>query len=532
MSAATLPLPPDVAERTVSALVSNQARRSPNRLALVAQSPLAGEARLTWAQVAHAMKRVAGNLVRAGVRPGEHVGILLSNAAGREAALSLLGLGRLGAVGVLLSPRMAAPELADAVRRTGCCALIAASESAASVASLDAAGALPPLLFGVGDIGVPARAWEDLLAPCPSPPEWAGEDTVFDIILTSGTTGQPKAVMLSHGNAVAAGLATARGLGFREADVMQTALPVTSSGGFHVCVLGILAAGGTAVVSPPFDAEGEFARISRERASVYVAVPSMYAFLLDRHDPKRHDTSSLRLMDFGAAPMAAETIKRLRRAFPAVELRQNYGMTESGPVGTYLSGRDMGRKLGSIGKPEMCEARIVGEDGSDVPPDEAGELWLRGPGVMVGYHGDEAATEGATAGGWLRTGDVVSRDADGFLWHRDRKKDVIKRGGYSIASMEVENALLRHPDVLEAAVIGVPHPKLGEDVFAFVVPRTGAPRPDAASVGEVCRGVIADYKVPRRIAVVEGLPRNPAGKILKTALRQDAARLLAEEDAR
>lgn len=532
MSAATLPLPPDVAERTVPALVKEWARRSPNRLALVAQSPIVGEARLTWAQLAHAMKRVAGNLARMGAQPGERVGLLLSNAAGREAVLTLLGLGRLGSVGVLLSPRMALPELVDAVQRTDCRALIAAGESASLVAGLAASDALPPLLIGVGEVGQPSTAWEDLLAPCPSPPEWAGEAAVFDTILTSGTTGRPKAVMLSHGNAVAAGLATARGLGFRETDVMQTALTMTSSGGFHVCVLGILAAGGTAVVSPPFDAEGEFARIARERTSVYVAVPSMYAFLLDRHDPRRHDTGSVRLMDFGAAPMAAETIKRLRRAFPAIELRQNYGMTESGPVGTYLSGRDMERKLGSIGRPELCEARVVGEDGTDLPAGEAGELWLRGPGVMVGYHGDPAATEAATAGGWLRTGDVVSRDADGFLWHRDRMKDVIKRGGYSIASMEVENALLRHPDVLEAAVVGVPHAKLGEDLFAFVVPRTGAPRPEAAAVGEACRGVIADYKVPRRIAVVDGLPRNPAGKVLKTALRQDAARMLAEEDAR
>ena len=532
MSAATLPLPADVPERTVPALVAGWARRQPNRLALVAQSPTAGEARLTWAQLGHAMRRVAGNLAHAGVRPGDHVGVLLSNAAGREAVLTLLGLGRVGAVGVLLSPRMALPELADAVQRTDCRALVTADESVALIAGLAAAGTLPPLLFAAGDTGQQGAVWEDLLASCPSPPEWADDRTVFDIILTSGTTGRPKAVMLSHANAVAAGLATARGLGLRETDVMQTALPMTSSGGFHVCVLGILAAGGTAVISPPFDAEGEFARIAREWTSVYVAVPSMYAFLLDRHDPKRHDTGSLRLMDFGAAPMAAETIKRLRLAFPAIELRQNYGMTESGPVGTYMSGRDMDRKLGSVGKPELCKARVVGEDGQDVPEGDAGELWLRGPGVMVGYYGDEAATEAATAGGWLRTGDVVSRDADGFLWHLDRKKDVIKRGGYSIASMEVENALLRHPDVLEAAVVGVSHPKLGEDVFAFVVPRTGAPRPDAASVGEVCRGMIADYKVPRRIAVVDELPRSPAGKILKTALRQDAARLLAEEDAR
>jgi acyl-CoA synthetase (AMP-forming)/AMP-acid ligase II len=331
--------------------------------------------------------------------------------------------------------------------------------------------------------------------------------------------------MLSHGNVVAAAAATAFGLGLRSDDVVETAIPMTSSGGFHVAIFSALFAGATMVIDPPFDAAWTFARFESEKATVYIAVPSVFAFLLDAHDPGQHDSSSLRLFDFGASSMTGATISKLKSAFPHVELRQNYGLTESGPVGTYLAGEYMESKLGSIGRPILCQARVVSDEGRDA---DTGELWLRGPGVMMGYFNSPEETAAAlTEDAWLKTGDVVRVDADGFYFHLDRKKDVIKRGGYGISSVEVENALTRHPSVLEVAVVGVPHSRLGEDLFAFVVPRSGVTL-NAADLTLFCADKIADNKIPRRVQVVSKLPKSPIGKILKRELRSEAERIVLQ----
>jgi acyl-CoA synthetase (AMP-forming)/AMP-acid ligase II len=524
-------LPADVRQRTVVDTVRYHADLSPNRLALVAQSAVSGETRLTYRQLAFQAEVVAGNLAALGVRPGDHVGVLLSNASGHEIVLTMLGSMRLGAAAVMLSTRSAAEEQERALGLTDCRMLVFGEDSATLIRSLRSR--LPKLDRFVG-VGVDpvleeATSWEEMLdprrrlgasEPCPV------EDDVADLFLTSGTTGHSRAVVLTHANAVASGIATARGLGIKGEDIVQTPIPLTASGGGHVCLMGALCAGATMVVDPPFDAETTFDRIARERTSVLIAAPAMYVFMLEAHDPNRHDATSLRMFDFGSAPMAAEMIRRLHDAFPHVELRQNYGMTESGPVGTYLDGDSMREKLGSIGRPVLCEIRIVNEEGRDVPTGEVGEFWIRGPGVMLGYYNNEEATTDALAGGWLRTGDIGRVDEDGFYYHLDRKKDIIIRGGSNISSMEVENTLLRHPAVNEAAVVAVPHPKLGEDVFAFVVPREGERAPDADEIAEFCTGKIGRYKIPRRLAVIDALPRNPAGKVLKKVLREEAARLV------
>jgi acyl-CoA synthetase (AMP-forming)/AMP-acid ligase II len=205
-------------------------------------------------------------------------------------------------------------------------------------------------------------------------------------------------------------------------------------------------------------------------------------------------------------------------------------MTESSTVGAYLSPDVFDEHLGSIGKPVLCELRIVDDSDHDVPVGEAGQILIRGPSIMRGYYKDPEVTEKTLAGGWLHTGDVGLVDARGFYHHVDRMKDIIVRGGYKIGSIEVENVLTRHPDVHEAAVIAIPHPKLGEDVFAFVVLRDNA-KVDVGELVDYCRERLVAYKVPRRIAFISSLPRNLAGKIDKRELRHRAHAIVGDAAA-
>jgi acyl-CoA synthetase (AMP-forming)/AMP-acid ligase II len=207
--------------------------------------------------------------------------------------------------------------------------------------------------------------------------------------------------------------------------------------------------------------------------------------------------------------------------FPNVELKQTYGLTEAGPTGTFLPGEFALSKLGSVGKQGMplVEIKIVDERNNEVGPNVIGEICFRSPANMRGYFKNEDATKETLVNGWLHSGDLVYRDEDGFIFHVDRKKDIIIRGGFNISSLEVENCLYSHPAVLETAVIAKPHRHLGEDIKAFVVVKDGM-KVTSLELTEFCKNKIADFKVPRDITFIDSLPRNPMGKVLKTQLRE------------
>jgi len=220
--------------------------------------------------------------------------------------------------------------------------------------------------------------------------------------------------------------------------------------------------------------------------------------------------------------MAQDVIERLAKTFPHVELRQTYGLTEAGPSGTFLAGRDALRKLGSLGTAmPMCDVRVMRPDGSETDPDEMGEVVMRGPAVSQGYYKQPDATAETFRDGWLWSGDLARRDADGYLFYMDRKKDVIIRGGFNITSMEVEDAVFKHPSVEEVSVVAIPHEKLGEDLCAFVVPGKSK-SVTKEELMDFLAPRIADYKIPRHWVFVSELPRNPTGKILKSELRERA----------
>ncbi|MEM5433007.1 class I adenylate-forming enzyme family protein [Cupriavidus oxalaticus] len=528
---AVVPLSEDNERHTIVDIIWGHASRQPQKLALVACSLDGTVKRLTYEELANRAEDVAAGLRDHGIVPGDHVAIVLGNAAAYEFVLTELACARLGAVAVLVNPGSKRDELLHVLALTECRAVVIGRETAEEIRALGAR--LPTLgpIFEVqqhGETGV--LDWHLLLEPKmalrESHPRPKPSDDAY-IIMTSGTTGKPKAVVLTHANGVAGGGAMARAWGIRAGDIVQTPIPLTTSAGTFVSRLGPFFAGTTLIIDPPFDAEVTFARIRAEGTTVLLVVPAIIIFMADQFVPERHSLDTVRLFCFGSAPITVSTLERVKKLFPWIQLGQIYGMTESSTVGSYLSPDVFFEHVGSIGKPVLCQMRIGDEKDADVAPGTLGQILIRGPSVMKGYHRDPEASASALSDGWLHTGDIGYVDDKGYFFHVDRSKDMIVRGGYKVGSVEVENVLLRHDDVKEAAVVAVPHPKLGEDVFAFAVIRDGAVV-DVEDLVQFCREKLVDYKVPRRIVFISTLPRNLAGKIDKRMLRQNAQDILVK----
>lgn len=518
-------LPENITARTVPQLLRDRATRYPNKLALVAESGLGGQVRLTYAQLDWLSTRLAQGLQGLGVKKGDRVAILLTNYSGAECVLTFFASHKVGAINVPVNTRFVGRELEYVLNHCEARVLVVGHEMVHVIkeikGELDSLEAIVSVTPGESVLGL---SFADVLAQGGSGGEITvevGEDDDADLLYTSGTTGRPKGVLHTHSSTVATGIAVGGALGLKPEDVYQSAFPFFTSSGCHFNIMSVLQYGATLVMEPEFQVERTLATMERERTTVYVGVPSVYTFLLDSGLMPNYDLSSLRLLDYGGAPMPKEVIKQLYEQVPGVELRQTYGLTEAGPTGIYLPGKYALRKLGSVGKEAMplTEFRVVDDQGRDVPPGQVGEICYRGPAIMKGYFKDPEATAAALVDGWLHSGDLVVQDEDGFLYHVDRKKDIIIRGGFNVSSMEVENILYEHPDVLEAAVVAKPHPKLGEDIKAFVVLKKGIQR-TPQEIEAFCRQRLADFKVPRDIEFIDALPRNPMGKVLKTELRE------------
>jgi acyl-CoA synthetase (AMP-forming)/AMP-acid ligase II len=272
---------------------------------------------------------------------------------------------------------------------------------------------------------------------------------------------------------------------------------------------------------PKFDAGTWLRYVEEHRPAWTMLVPAFAELLVAHPDFETADLSSLQSVSIGSAPLAPQTHLKLIERLPEATVGNSYGMTEAGPAYIVMPKEEIKNRIGSVGKPlGPMEIKIADDDGAELPPREVGELLLRMEGKQREYYKDDAATASTwTDEGWLRSGDLAYLDEDGYLYICGRKKDMIIRGGNNIYATDVEAVLLEHPDVREAAVAGVPHPVLGEDVAAWVVPREGASLDDE-SIGAFCAGRLADYKRPRQLYVVDELPRNAVGKVMKHLLAQ------------
>lgn len=475
---------------------------------------IAEEGRLTHAALHARALQVAAGLSALGAGRGARVAVLLGNRnAFVETWLACL---HLGAILVPLNPRWAAPEIAYAVNDSGAVALVHEAEFA---------DRLPPAAQTPGLLArLPVSDAAPLFpAVAPAGPATPGDEADTAVILyTSGTTGKPKGAMLTQFNLVHSVLHFRHGMEVRPGDRTLLTVPASHVTGLVANIATLLASGGAVVMQRAFKAAAFLELVARERVTHSLMVPAMYNLCLRDPALDTLDLSAWRLGGYGGAPMPTATIERLARALPQLQLQQAYGSTETTSPVTLIPVEDTAARPWSVGIPLHCaEIAVMDDHGRELPPGETGEVWIRGPMVVPGYWNNPEATEREFTAGFWKSGDLGRIDADGHLAILDRKKDMINRAGYKVFSVEVENALVRHDDVVEAAVVGYPCEVLGERVRAHVVLREGV---DAAAaepaLRDFARGELADYKQPDAwVFEPAPLPRNANGKVLKTDLR-------------
>jgi long-chain acyl-CoA synthetase len=462
-----------------------------------------GDRGLTYAELDALAGRTAAFLVAHGVAPGDRVGLMLPNLP--EFPVLYYGIVRAGGVVVPMNPLLKPREIAHYVRDSGM-ALLLAWDSVADQARAGAEGTGTPV------VPIVPGGLEDLLGahPDPAPSTPREDDDLAVILYTSGTTGVPKGAMLTHANLARNAEITARTLArFTPDDVVMGCLPLFHAFGQACAMNAAVVAGARLTLLARFDAAEALRTIEEQGVTVFEGVPTMYsAMLAERlNDPHEHDTSSLRLCVSGGASLPVEVLHVFETVFACIVL-EGFGMSETSPVASF-NHPDRPRKPGSVGTPiegvEMCVLS---------PEDGVGELCVRGHNVMAGYWGRPDATAETVVDGWLHTGDLARVDDDGYYYIVDRKKDLIIRGGFNVYPREIEEVLYEHPGVAEAAVIGVPHATLGEEVAAVVTLRPGTESCDD-ELREFVRRRVAPYKYPREIRIVDALPKGPTGKILK-----------------
>jgi acyl-CoA synthetase (AMP-forming)/AMP-acid ligase II len=482
--------------------------------------PALDNRRLDFRELNARSNRVAQALTASGVMPGERVALLLMN--GAEFVESFFAVAKIGAVNVPLNWRLVADELAFILEDCGATVLLYSENFAPLAAELQRRGVKTALRLFVQVGGTPQAfalpydAW--MGAARADEPALAGaDDDLLFIMYTSGTTGLPKGVMHSHRTVLWAMLTLSATADMRNRDRFLTSLPL-----FHVGALtpamGCVYLGITQVILKAFDPKLSWELIRDEKITNTLMVPAMLQFMLATYDPATHDAGTLRWVMSGAAPVPVNLIKTYAQM--GVEVHQVYGLTESCGPGCLILGEDAMSRAGSTGRAYFhTDVRVIDADGSDCAANEPGEVLIRGPHNMVGYWKRPDATALALRDGWLHTGDIGTMDAEGFVTIRDRMKDMLISGGENVYPAEVENMLLGHPALADAAVIGLPSPKWGEVALAVVVAKKGAAITEAELL-HWCKGRLAGFKLPKAAVVVAEIPRNPSGKILKRVLRE------------
>ena len=464
-------------------------------------------AALTYRALDEASARVAGLLRERGLEPGDRVGLMLPNVA--EVPVVYYGVLRAGGVVVPMNPLLKAREVAYYLGDSGA-GLVFAWHTFAD----QARGGADQV--NAESIIVDEVTFPDLLAsvaPDDQVAERDDEDTAV-ILYTSGTTGHPKGAELTHGNLISnTEVSRADIVQAGPDDVIFGGLPLFHVFGQTVALNVSVASGACLTLLPRFDAQHALRIIAGHQVTVFEGVPTMYVALL--HAPERadYDTSSMRMCISGGAALPVEVLRGFEEAFD-VPVLEGYGLSETSPVASFNE-LDQVRKPGSIGTPiRDVQMRVVTADDDDVPEGEVGEIIIRGPNVMKGYWQRPEATAEALRDGWFHTGDLARVDEDGYFYIVDRKKDMIIRGGYNVYPREIEEVLYEHPAVAEAAVIGLPHPSLGEEVAAAVALKPGATI-TAEELRDYVKSQVAAYKYPRHVWIVDALPKGATGKIQK-----------------
>jgi acyl-CoA synthetase (AMP-forming)/AMP-acid ligase II len=519
---------------TIPALLRRQAEQHRFKLALSAPSHRGYRDRLSYAQLVHRMSAMAQGLHACGLRHGQRVGLLLSNKAAREAVLTALGCWQLGIAVAPLNGKASDEELRHAVELIDPAMLVVANAlDVQRLASLGL-GHIPTLRLD-GPEGAPST-WPEpenrVAAPVQVDCHISPQD-LSCLLFTSGTTARSKAVMHTHQSQLHAGLAIGGAMGLTANDTYQGAFPIFTSSAWNLaCMSAWVYGAGVVLEEDGLDNGARLRLIHAECTSVYHGVPALLHFLVDEFARGGYDARCVRRLGYGGAPMPIEVMDKFAHHWPHVDQVHIWGMTETGPAGTALPNWMLPRLAGAVGIPQAgCSIRILSEASEekltaqdkqtvlrDASPGEVGEIAFAGLSAALGYFRNPDASAKTFVDGWVLTGDLGRIDREGVLHYVDRKKDVINRGGLKISSAAVEDAIYRCPGVAEVAVVAIPHPKLGEDVAACIVPKDSTSF-DLEAVQAVCASLLAENAIPRQWTVFASLPKNAMGKVLKQELR-------------
>jgi acyl-CoA synthetase (AMP-forming)/AMP-acid ligase II len=486
----------------------------------VAYRNLGDESSITFIQWERESNRLARGLQARGVGKGDLVAILLEAERILDFLVTYSAVHKLGAVSVPMNNRLSPPEVRAILEHAEVTAIVTSGAYDEAIAPL--VGSLPSLttmatvspsriasLIDIEDL----KSSDDGAIQVP-----IDEDDLADVMYTSGTTGRPKGVAVRHRSVALLPNAEPAWQG----TAWLTATPVFTFAGLGF-IYNPMKAGMTVLYLPKFDAGRWLEIVEQERPVIAFVVPAMAQLLIHHADFSSADLSSLKSLILGSAPLAPDTLLRLQARLPGAVVLNSYGMTEGGHATFAMDPEGSRTRPGAVGRPRPpTEVQIVGEDGSPNPTGAVGEVITRNPNGHREYYKNPEATARMWEGGWLHTGDLGYLDADGYLYIVGRKKEMIVRGGMNVYADDVEAAIQAHPAVVEAAVVGVPHDVLGEDVAAYVVVRPG----ETLSRDELERFVgerLADYKVPRQISFLAELPRNAGGKVVKTQLAAPSA---------
>ena len=484
-----------------------------------------GSATTTWTELEERSRRLAGALAERGVRAGDRVLLVCANRP--EFVETMVAVHRLGAVLVPVNFRLAAPEIDHIAVDCGATVLVSDAAVASVLAGTDlvAQRGVPNLVIDTGAANRAGENYEQALSAAEPYNALGPEDlTALALIMyTSGTTGRPKGAMLTYQNLLTQTITAMGVLRLVEPDEVAA----ITSPFFHIASIGhivpSLMLGHTMVVveTGAFNPEAFLDLLERHRVTSAFLVPTLWSRVCEAQQVRPRDLA-LRGLAWGAEPATEHSLDLMASTFPDASICSSFGQTEMSPITLVVTGGESRRNLRSVGRPvPLVEVQVIDEDGRQVAIGEVGEIVYRGPGTMIGYWNDPAATEEAFRGGWFHSGDLVRVDEEGYYYVVDRLKDMIISGGENIYSAEIEHVLMAHPAVRAAAVVGAPHPRWGETPVAFVVPADGEALPDPAVLSDFCTARLARYKRPSEVIVVDDLPRNAAGKVRKSDLRAD-----------
>ncbi|PRE78493.1 AMP-binding protein [Burkholderia multivorans] len=534
-----------LSEATIGRFLRDTAERFPERPAVVFREQ---QVRWTWREFAAEIDVLAAGLAALGIRKGDRVGIWSPNRS--EWLLTQFATARIGAILVNINPAYRLAELEYALNKVGCTAVIAAERfkssayvemlqtiapelanaapgelRAARVPSLRTVVSMgdvaPPGMFRFADVIARGRASVDSAALDALGATLAATDPI-NIQFTSGTTGSPKGATLTHRNVVNNARFIARAMRFSEQDALCIPVPLYHCFGMVLAVLACVSTG-AAMVFPgeAFDPVATLAAVAEERCTALHGVPTMFIAELDHPEFAKFDLSTLRTGIMAGSPCPIETMKRVVSQMHLSEITIAYGMTETSPVSFQSSTDDpLEKRTTTVGRVQPhLEVKIVDPSGEIVPVGVTGELCTKGYSVMLGYWDDDAKTREVLIDGWIHTGDLATLDADGYCNIVGRLKDMVIRGGENVYPREIEEFLFRHPKIQSAQVFGVPDPKYGEELCAWIVLRADEQMTED-DVRAFCQGQIAHYKIPRYIRFVDELPMTVTGKVQKFVMRE------------